>query len=205
MLALISGFVAAALFAAAGWLGTLLSEALYGSLAPEPDGPATITVPAWVFIAASACIGFFIGFHGESPAHIAILLVAVLALTTCAATDCRAGMIPDLFSLGPLLVILAVSSLQRDWAPLVGAVFVFVPFAALALFSKGRGMGWGDVKLAALGGALVGMIGITLAVALASLTAYVVGRASGRARQPIAFGPYLAASIGAALAVGSTF
>ncbi len=204
MLALILGVFAAALFAAAGWLGTLLSEALYGTLLPEADGPAAIAVPAWTFIAASACLGFFVGFRGEPPVHIAILLLTALSLTVCAATDFRAGMIPDLFSLGPLAVVLAVSAVQRDWSPLLGAVFVFVPFAALALLSKGRGMGWGDVKLAVLGGALVGMIGMTLAVALASLTAYFVGRTGGRSRQPVAFGPYLAASIGAALALWST-
>lgn len=204
MLVVISAFVAAALFATAGGVGTLLSEALYATLTPEADGPAAISVPAWAFVAATACVGFFVGFRGEQPAHIGILLIAVLSLTAAAATDFRAGMIPDLFSLGPLLVVLAVSAWQRDWAPLLGTLFVFVPFAGMALFSKGRGMGWGDVKLAALGGALIGMIGITVAIALASLSAYIVGRISGRLRQPIAFGPYLAAAIGAALAVGST-
>jgi prepilin signal peptidase PulO-like enzyme (type II secretory pathway) len=112
-------------------------------------------------------------------------------------------MIPDLFSLGALAVVVAASAFAHDWTPLLGALFVFVPFAAMAWLSKGRGMGWGDVKLAALGGALVGMFGITLAVVLASVAAYVVGRTGGRARRPIAFGPYLAASIGAALAVGT--
>jgi prepilin signal peptidase PulO-like enzyme (type II secretory pathway) len=205
MLALISSVIAAALFAGAGWLGVLLSESLYGTLAPEVDGPAAVDVPSWVFAAAPAAIGFFIGFQGEQPLHVAILLIAVLSLTACAATDFRSGMIPDLFSVGPLLVVLTVAALQHDWAPLLGGLFAFVPFATLALASRGRGMGWGDVKLVALGGALVGMAGITLAVALASLAAYIVGRTGGRARQPIAFGPYLAASIGAALAVGSTF
>jgi len=64
-------------------------------------------------------------------------------------------------------------------------------------------MGWGDVKLAALGGALVGMGGIALAVVLASAAAFAVGVTGGRARRPIAFGPYLAASIGASLALGT--
>jgi prepilin signal peptidase PulO-like enzyme (type II secretory pathway) len=205
MLTLISGIIAAALFAAAGWLGALLSEALYGTLTPEADGPAAIEVPVWAFAAAPAVIGFFVGFQGDQPLHIAIFLIAVLSLTACAATDFRAGMIPDLFSVGPLLVVLALAAVQHDWAPPVGALFAFVPFALLALFSRGRGMGWGDVKLATLGGALVGMTGITLAVALASVAAFIVGRTGGRARQAIAFGPYLAASIGAALAVGSTF
>lgn len=205
MLALISALIGAALFGAAGWLGTLLSEALYGKLAPEADGPAAIVVPEWTFIAVAGCVGLFVGMRGESPVHVALLLIAVMSLAACAATDFRAGMIPDLFSLGALLIVLAYAAVQHDWAPLLSALFVFVPFAALAMFSKGRGMGWGDVKLATLGGALVGMVGITLAVGVASISAYIVGRTSGRLKQPIAFGPYLAASIGVALAVGSTF
>jgi len=205
MLALISGLIGAALFGAAGWLGTLLSEALYGTLAPEADGPAAVAVPEWTFVAVAACIGVFIGLRAEPPAHVALLLIAVMSLAVCAATDFRAGMIPDLFSLGALALVLVYAAVQRDWAPLLSAVFVFVPFAALAIFSKGRGMGWGDVKLATLGGALLGMVGITLAVGVAAICAFIVGRMSGRVRQPIAFGPYLAASIGAALAVGSTF
>lgn len=205
MAVLISGVIAAALFAGAGWLGVLLSDSLYGSVPREPDGPAPIVVPPWVFAAAPAAIGFFIGMGGEQPPlHAAVLLIAVLSLAACAATDARSGIIPNLFSLGPLLVVLAVAALQREWAPLLSGLFAFVPFAGLALFTRGHGMGWGDVKLAALGGALVGMAGITLAVAVASIAAYIVGRTGGRARQPIAFGPYLAASIAAALAVGST-
>jgi prepilin signal peptidase PulO-like enzyme (type II secretory pathway) len=54
-----------------------------------------------------------------------------------------------------------------------------------------------------LGGALVGMGGIALAVVVASAAAFAVGVTGGRARRPIAFGPYLAASIGASLALGT--
>jgi leader peptidase (prepilin peptidase)/N-methyltransferase len=152
-----------------------------------------------------AFAGIFYGLHHPAPLAVAILIVAVLSLTVCAATDVLAGMIPDFFTLGPLIVVLAVSAVRHDWAPLLGATFAFVPFAVLAVVSRGRGMGWGDVKLAALGGALVGVFGIGLAVSAASISAYVVGVATGRARQPIAFGPYLAASIGASLGLGSLF
>ncbi len=64
-------------------------------------------------------------------------------------------------------------------------------------------MGWGDVKLAAFGGALVGIGGITFAVTLAAAAAYFVFAVTGRARRPIAFGPYLAVAIGAFLLFGS--
>jgi prepilin signal peptidase PulO-like enzyme (type II secretory pathway) len=193
---------AAACFAGAGWLGLRLAGALYGALAPAIDGPGAIAVPDWVFLAVAACAGFCIAVHEESPARVALLLVVVLALTVCAATDFRCGMIPDLFSVGTLAAVLAFSAAAHDWAPLRGALFGFVPFGAMALVSNGRGMGWGDVKLAALGGALLGLAGITIAVALAALAAYIVARTLGQLRRPIAFGPYLAISIGVGLAIG---
>jgi prepilin signal peptidase PulO-like enzyme (type II secretory pathway) len=61
-------------------------------------------------------------------------------------------------------------------------------------------MGWGDVKLAALGGALLGAQDATLAFLVAGGAAYVVAHRGKRAGKPIAFGPYLAVSIVATLA-----
>jgi prepilin signal peptidase PulO-like enzyme (type II secretory pathway) len=65
-------------------------------------------------------------------------------------------------------------------------------------------MGWGDVKLAALGGALLGARDATLAFTCAGLAAYFVARRGGTTRRPIAFGPYLATSILAAVALGGS-
>lgn len=203
MLPAFFGAFGAALFGLAGWLGRLLADTWYGTLEREADGPPAGAIPVWVFVAAPACLGAIVGVRGAMPLQLAVAIVAVIALTVCAATDVRTGMIPDAFTLGPLVVVLAVAALEREWMPLFGAVFAFVPFAGIAAVSRGRGMGWGDVKLATLGGALVGMGGITLAVAMASLAACVVGVVGGRARRPIAFGPYLAASIGAALGLGN--
>ena len=69
--------------------------------------------------------------------------------------------------------------------------------------SRGRGMGWGDAKLAALGGALLGAREAALAFMLAAVAAAVIARRAACARdiapRPIAFGPYLAAAIVAML------
>jgi prepilin signal peptidase PulO-like enzyme (type II secretory pathway) len=205
LIVLVSGVLGAALFGTAGWLGQRISVRWYAGLVRADDGPAPIAVPSWIFVVVPACVGIAVGLHGATPVDAAILLFAVLALTVCAATDVRVGMIPDLFTLGPLALTLAVAALLHEWSPLLGAAFAFVPFAALALVSRGRGMGWGDVKLAALGGALAGMAGITLAAVAASLTVVLLSVSRERRRKPIAFGPYLAASIGASLAFGSWF
>jgi len=73
-----------------------------------------------------------------------------------------------------------------------------------ALVTRGRGMGWGDAKLAALGGALLGAADATLAFMFAAVAAYVVARLTGGLRNVIAFGPYLATSIAASLALMRT-
>jgi len=203
--ALAGGASTATLFAAAGWAGTILSDRLYGGLQPEDDGPPPVAVARWVFVAGAAAIGLVAGLHDLPLWQIAIVAIVVACLTGGAATDVRVGLIPNLFTLGPLVLVLSIAVARHDLAPLWGALAGLLPFAALALASRGRGMGWGDVKLAALGGALVGMAGIFLAVVVAATAAYAVARAAGRLRQPIAFGPYLAASIGAVLSFGTAW
>ena len=204
MTAALPAILCSALFGAAGWLGTVVADARYGAIGSEADGPLSSRIPRTAFLAASGSVGLLVGWHGTAPGHVALLLLAVFSLTVCAATDGRAGFIPDLFTLGPLALVVATGAFEREWNPLWGALFAFVPFAAMALVSRGRGMGWGDVKLAALGGSLAGMGGIAFAVVAASGAAYAVGLATGRARRPIAFGPYLAAAIAVSIALGSS-
>jgi prepilin signal peptidase PulO-like enzyme (type II secretory pathway) len=71
----------------------------------------------------------------------------------------------------------------------------FLPFALAALLSKGRGMGWGDSKLAALGGAVLGLQLSLLTFAAACLALVAVGWIRNRRTEPMAFAPYLAVAI----------
>lgn len=192
----------AVLFGLTGWLGGLLAETRYGAIPSDADGPASGSVPPWIAIAVCAVIGAAVGFRGAQPLDAAMLVLVVLALTVCTASDLRSGTIPDLFTLGPLIVLLAVATARHAWAAPLGALFAFVPFAATAALSRGRGMGWGDVKLAALGGATLGIAGVTLAALTAAIAACAFAFASRRLTRPLAFGPYLAVSIGAAVALG---
>jgi leader peptidase (prepilin peptidase)/N-methyltransferase len=203
MLVVLAAVAGAGLFGAAGWLGTQIAERFYGTIPSQADGPPAQVVPQWAFVAIPAAIGAAVATQGASPMRMALLVLAVCALSVCAATDLRCGVIPDAFTLVPLALVLAVSAVAHDASAICGAAIVAVPFAALAAISRGRGMGWGDVKLAALGGALAGMAGITLAVAVAAIVAAMVGVIGGRTRRPIAFGPYLAAAIVATFALGT--
>jgi prepilin signal peptidase PulO-like enzyme (type II secretory pathway) len=60
-------------------------------------------------------------------------------------------------------------------------------------------MGWGDVKLVALGGAVLGIHAAVLAFAAACLIAVAVAALLKRRSEPIPFAPYLAVAIAVAL------
>jgi prepilin signal peptidase PulO-like enzyme (type II secretory pathway) len=63
-------------------------------------------------------------------------------------------------------------------------------------------MGWGDAKLVALGGAVLGAQASLAAFALSCFAAGVVSRFNGRRGMPIAFAPYLVIAVVGALALG---
>ncbi len=183
------------LFAAAAWAGMLIADVLCTGRTPAEDGPAPIAFKRLPFVVCATVLGAIAGFQGISPLHAAICTVAVLALAGCAAADLSCGMLPDVLTLGPLAVVVGLGVALHSWSPASGAVLVFLPFALVAIVSKGRGMGWGDAKLAAFGGAFLGVRDATLAFMLAAIAAYIVTRRSGHPKRPIAFGPYLAGSI----------
>lgn len=189
-------------FALAGWVGALLGDVLSKNFKPHDDGPAPVAFAPWPFPVVGALVGLASSLHDSSPLHLAVLGVVLVALAACTACDLRCGMLPDACTLGPLALLLAIAALQHDWTAPVGAALVAIPFAATALYSRGRGMGWGDVKLAALGGALLGAGGATLAFLIAAAAAYLVAWRTGALKRPIAFGPYLAVSIAATGALG---
>jgi prepilin signal peptidase PulO-like enzyme (type II secretory pathway) len=191
-------------FAVAGWAGTFAGEWLCAGRAPYDDGPDAVTFRRTPFATIGGGIGLALAVHGESPAHLAVLALVTLALAGGAAADLTCGALPDALTVGPLVLVVAAGAVSRDWAPAAGAFCIALPFAVAALVSHGRGMGWGDVKLAALGGALLGVADATLAFALAALAASVIARRTAGVRRPIAFGPYLAASIAASLTIVRT-
>ena len=193
-----------AAFAFCGWAGARIGERLCAGVEPYGDGPASVAFARWPFAAIAACIGGLIAWHDVNAAHLVVLAVVTLALAGGTAADLRCGMLPDVLTVGPLVLVVALGAASHDWAPALGAAFVAVPFAGAAVFSRGRGMGWGDVKLAALGGALLGVADAAFAFMLAALAAYVVARRTAGVRRPIAFGPYLAASIAACLTLTRT-
>jgi len=191
----------AVLFGLAAWGGVVAGGALCSGRVAAADGPRPIVPASWAFPLAGAAVGCALALQGEPVMRLGLLGFVVFGLAGCTVADLRCGMLPDLLTLAPLAVVVGAGAFARDPAPALGAALVAIPFAGLALFSHGRGMGWGDVKLAALGGALLGAPDAAFAFAFAAAAAYLTARRTGRTREPVAFGPYLAGSIVAMLAV----
>lgn len=189
-------------FALAGFAGVLIGNTVADTIAPFDDGPAPGTPPLVAIIAGCATIGILTTLHAQAPAQLAFVAIVCAALAAAWCCDARTGVVPDLFTLAPLGMILTVALWTHEWWILVSTAIPILPFGVAALLSRGRGMGWGDVKLAALGGGVLGGQLALLAFALACGTAVTVARTRGKGRTPIAFAPYLAAAIGLALPLG---
>jgi len=129
--------------------------------------------------------------------------LGVVCVALCAAwySDTCFGYIPDYFTLLPLGLLILIAVFERHfnvfliWALLWPAFVLFVPFGIAAALSKGKGMGWGDSKLAALGGAVLGFEMGLLTFAGACLALVAVAWIRGKRTTPVAFAPYLAVAI----------
>jgi prepilin signal peptidase PulO-like enzyme (type II secretory pathway) len=183
-------------FAGAGYLGVLFGTSFAERLPRFEDGPREVEPPVEWLIAGCAIVGALVVTHAKEQVQIALIALVCAALVAVFVTDARRGIVPDLFTLGPLAILLAIGLWQHQWLLPVSAAVAFVPFAMAALLSRGRGMGWGDVKLAALGGAMLGAQLSVLAFAAACFAAVAVNYSLRRDRRAIAFAPYLATAIG---------
>jgi prepilin signal peptidase PulO-like enzyme (type II secretory pathway) len=200
--AILASLLGAGFFALAGYGGALLGRAFAERITPFADGPPQEHAPVLILGVACSAVGALVAPHASTSAMLMIALVC-FCLVAVWITDAHRGIVPDAFTLGPLAIMLAVALQQRQMAPfLLSATVPFVPFALAALLTHGRGMGWGDVKLAALGGAVLGPQLSLLAFVFACLAAAGINYARRRNHGPIAFAPYMAASIGLAIPLG---
>lgn len=125
-----------------------------------------------------------------------IFLQILLALTL---TDIKFKTLPDIFvwALGVVGVakvfFLGQPSLNNA---LIAAILGGVVLGGFALFSKGKAMGWGDVKLAVAMGVVLGTGQLFFAILLAFVFGGIVGailiiKKKATAKSKIAFGPFL--------------
>ena len=181
----------ALLFACAAIVGLVVAAAICARVEAYDDGPQPGTPPIVALIAGAALIGGIAGAHAE-PGRLALVAIVAGAFVAAWYCDVARGVVPDLFSLGPMAVVAALAFVWHDPRMLVSALIVVVPFSIAAYLSRGRGMGWGGVKLAAVAGALLGASNALLALALAAFAAAVGAKfRRDAAKQPLAFAPYL--------------
>ncbi len=116
---------------------------------------------------------------------------------TCAATDLSSGYIYDVVTY-PSMVMMVLASLHAGTLNSTAAwtCLSFACVALLVVVTRGRGLGFGDVKLfavvgAGLGGSVIGVLGGSFVVGACLV---VVGLLRGRIRfgQTVPFAPFIA-------------
>ncbi|HEV3086070.1 MAG TPA: prepilin peptidase [Candidatus Elarobacter sp.] len=184
----------AILFACAAIAGLTAAAAICARVSGFDDGPQPGTPPIVALVAGAALIGGIAGAHTD-PARLGLIAVVTAAFVAAWYCDVARGIVPDVFSIGPLILMAVLAFVWHDPRMLVSSAIVVVPFAIFAYLSRGRGMGWGDVKLAAVAGALLGASNALLALALATFAAAVGAKFrrtdAATANAPLAFAPYL--------------
>ena len=183
------------LFAVFALGGTIVARKLSARLERFEDGPLPGDVSPARLTGAAALLGAALAIRGADPSQIAVGALLCLSLAAIWYCDVRFGIIPDAFSLGALAIVAVGAVVLQQWFVLVSSAVVAMPFAAAAAASRGRGMGWGDVKLVALGGAVLGLEPAILAFGMACAAAAFVGMLQRRRSQAIALGPYLVSAI----------
>jgi len=146
----------AAAFAAGGY-----AEAL-AVWAGARSGARSIDVPIgrfrWWYGAAGAFVALSAGALGAWSSAAGAAAAALVAAFACALTDARSGYVFDRALLVAAIPVVALGAaglpMRAEGALATGALFA-VPY----VLSRGRGFGLGDVKLAALLGAGLGLGG----------------------------------------------
>ncbi|HVA38902.1 MAG TPA: A24 family peptidase [Candidatus Dormibacteraeota bacterium] len=192
MMTLLAG---ALIFGCAAVCGIVLATLYCARFTPFEDGPKLGPARPAALVAGAVVLG--IAMVARHAPLLELGLSALLCVPLAAAwySDAAKGIVPDVFTLGPLAVVAVYVVVHHSWWVGLSAIVPFVPFAIAAMFSKGRGMGWGDAKLVALGGAVLGMQTAVLAFAVACFVATVVAVVRDRGKTAVAFAPYLVASI----------
>jgi prepilin signal peptidase PulO-like enzyme (type II secretory pathway) len=198
---IVTALASLAMLASAALAGVLLAQVLAQRIKRFDDGPEPRDLnPLWA-LAVVLALGLVLLFRHTPPLQFFYVALASVPLVTAWYVDAKTGIVPDWCTLLPLAVVLAVVIRSGHWVSLFSAFVVFVPFAISALFSRGRGMGWGDVKLATFCSSLVGMMVALPAFAVACLVATFAAYRRDGGKRPIAFGPYLVVATFAAMAV----
>jgi leader peptidase (prepilin peptidase)/N-methyltransferase len=112
-------------------------------------------------------------------------------------SDMKYMIIPDkvlLFFAGLFVIERIFIPLTPWWNPLIGAAAGFILLYGIAILSKGKGMGGGDIKLFAVLGLAIGWKLVLLSFFLSCVVGSIIGvlaimTGKVKRKQPIPFGP----------------
>lgn len=211
--------VAGAVIFGCAALGIVLATVVCNRLVPLADGPIVQTdstivqadgtivqtgvtsehgeffqmfpLRAILLVAGAVFLGAILVARGAGMQELGVTALVCVPLVAAWYSDSLKGVIPDWFTLGPLAIVAIYIVTHHEWFVVLNILVPFVPFALAAWVSRGRGMGWGDAKFVAFGGAVLGMQTAVLAYALACFAATIVSIIRDRGKAPVAFGPYL--------------
>lgn len=167
------------------------------ALAAPALAPA-VSRPAWWWAgAALLCSLAALGVGAASGVEVGLGLRAAAFGLVCwaAAEDLRTRRLRNVLTAPALVLALAGGA---STTALLGAVLAPLPFLVIAIPRPGA-MGMGDVKLAAVAGALAGVGGLPLwwfATALAGAALALLALIRGGPRSTLAYGPALVAGLG---------
>ncbi len=152
--------------------------------------------------ALAAATGFVGVWHFSQGAPLLGLVLLAAVCTTldfACCSDLRTRRVPPMLTIPAMLVIGGVDVATGNWSAVIAGAAIMLPFALVAVKSKGKSAGYGDAALVGLGGFALGLELGVLAIAAACFTAAGVGLARKRAGEALPFAPYLAIAIQGAL------
>lgn len=179
------------IYAGAAACGVVAADFVCARYERHEDGPAPMQLHPAVPVVLFALLGIALAARGGNLVQLATIALLGVPLVGAWYSDARAGIVPDVFTLVPLAIIAVGVVWHHTWWIAISALVIFGAFALAATFSRGRGMGWGDAKLAMLTGAALGLQVSLLTLAVACFVATVVSVIRNRGTKPIAFAPYI--------------
>ena len=121
-----AALLGAIFFAATGYVGAILGLWYAERIEALPDGPPAGKAPVVALVAACAIIGAIVTTHA-SQGQVLLIAIVCVALVAIWITDTTRGIVPDVFTLGPLGLILVLAVWQHDWFAFLSAAVPFVP------------------------------------------------------------------------------
>lgn len=170
----------------------IIAAHLLCSRVPQLEGaPQSFKIHPAILVAVFMLLGILLAARGASMQELGLVALVGIPLVGAWYSDSLKGIVPDAFTVLPLAIIAIAVVVHHTWGIAVSICVIGVAFGISAFISKGRGMGWGDVKLAALSGAVLGLEPALLALAVACFGATAISVLRDRGKAPIAFAPFM--------------